>query len=82
MTKIKIMSVRDEDLPYIEGIRATTNTEDTSFYDAVIEQMKTARAKNAQGSPTSAAYSFTKAILDAYKNLEQAEEAASMLLKL
>ncbi|RUR08457.1 hypothetical protein [Legionella sp. km772] len=51
------------ELPYIQGIRATTDSDDKSFYELVLKAMALSHAGECALSPASPAYYFPQAIL-------------------
>jgi hypothetical protein len=62
---------------YLDGVTATTDIEDMSFYDAVLEKMKLARHKESIRSPSSSCYYYPEVILKTIIQLEIEEEKSS-----
>jgi hypothetical protein len=61
---------------YLEGVRATTDTADSDFYDRIVEKMELASNDNfLRASPTSLSYNFPPEILKAYYLLVQSDRA-------
>ena len=59
-----------DSLPYIQGVRATSDTDDKSFYETVPKEMALAHSDDRGLSPSSPAYYFTSEILKALLQLE------------
>ena len=59
--------------PYLEGVRATTNTEEMSFYETVLQTMKLAGLRAGGLSPSTLRYCYPEKILKAFIQLMQTE---------
>lgn len=59
------------EIPYIAGIKATTDTEDKGFYDAVIKEMQASHSSDASLSPSTMSYYFAGDVLNAFLQLEK-----------
>ena len=59
------------ELTYIEGVRATTDVDDKSFYEQVPKQMELAHSTDRQVSPGSAVYYYPKEVLNRLLQLQE-----------